>query len=39
MNDSDQTVAAEQIRDLRSALQFLRSQPGQLVTTGAPAAR
>ena len=36
MNDSDQTVAAEQIRDLRSALQFLRSQPGQLVTTGAP---
>jgi gallate decarboxylase subunit C len=31
-----QAVAAEQITDLRSALEVLRSQPGQLVTTEAP---
>jgi len=36
MNGSDQTIAAAQITDLRSALRFLRGQAGQLVTTAAP---
>ena len=37
MDGSDQAASARQISDLRSALEFLRSQPGQLVTTEAPA--